>query len=276
VQYTQSLQSQVYALVKKIKEVKERLQGQQNDLKTKLVTLEELREQLNESEDAAAAQRQARQGLLDRTRGVERNYQNLLSQSRNEESKIQDEINRLEEAAQAKGGKNIIPNSGVLAWPMEGKLTQGYGNTGFRSLGYSFHNGIDIAAPAGKPIYAAASGTVNGTGNNDDVAYGNWVTIKHTISTKNGDQQIVTLYAHLRSMKVKNGQEVAQGDLIGYQGNTGNTTRLLYGPERGYHLHFTVFDASGFKIVPGTYSKTYGPYSIPTGFTYNPLNFLAK
>jgi murein DD-endopeptidase MepM/ murein hydrolase activator NlpD len=157
----------------------------------------------------------------------------------------------------------------VLAFPMDGIITQRYGNTGFTSLGYTFHNGYDIAAPAGQPIYAAADGTVVAAGSGQ-AAYGNWVCIKHKVVTKSGSREIVTLYAHMRSYKVSVGNAVSQGQIIGYEGNTGNTTRLLYGPERGYHLHFTVFDAEGFGVQAGKYSSTYGYYSIPFGYTYDP------
>jgi len=75
-------------------------------------------------------------------------------------------------------------------------------------------------------------------------------------------------------MVVSAGQVVRGGDIIGYEGNTGNTTRLLYGPEAGYHLHFTVFDEEGFGIKHGQYSAKYGSYDIPYGYTYNPKNFL--
>jgi murein DD-endopeptidase MepM/ murein hydrolase activator NlpD len=80
----------------------------------------------------------------------------------------------------------------------------------------------------------------------------------------------------MRSIKVKGGQKLEQGDLIGYEGNTGNTTRLLYGPERGYHLHFAVFDCDGYKVTGGAHTDVYGHYSVPSGFTYNPMSFLGK
>jgi len=70
------------------------------------------------------------------------------------------------------------------------------------------------------------------------------------------------------------GQSVQMGDLVGFEGNTGNTTRLLYGPHRGYHLHFTIFDARGFGVQDGAYPNIYGPYTVPFGATYNPLDFL--
>ena len=43
--------------------------------------------------------------------------------------------------------------------------------------------------------------------------------------------------------------------------------------ERGYHLHFMVLDGEDFHIKPGAYQDKYGPYQIPYGYTYNPLNF---
>ncbi|MDD5165484.1 MAG: M23 family metallopeptidase [Candidatus Pacebacteria bacterium] len=90
------------------------------------------------------------------------------------------------------------------------------------------HNGVDLAAPVGTPIVASAGGTViisriNGGWNG---GYGNFVVIAH----KNGTQ---TLYSHMQSRTVVTaGQQVNQGDLIGYIGMTGHTT--------GPHLHFEI------------------------------------
>ena len=83
----------------------------------------------------------------------------------------------------------------------------------------------------------------------------------------------MVLYAHLNKISVNPGQGVLTSDLIGLQGNTGNTTRLLYGPERGYHLHLTMFDEEGFGIKEGAYQDIYGPYRIPFGYSYNPFDF---
>ncbi len=275
IQYTRSVNDQVYNLLSKIKEIKIKLEQQQSDLKAELAKLQELRGGLDISEDSLTTQRHQRESLLSKTKGVESNYQKLLSQSQNEEDKLQQEIADLDKAAGSKVTNKIIPSKGVLSWPMDGVVTQGYGNTGFTSLGYNFHNGLDIAAPAGKPIYAAADGTVANC-DTGEAAYGNWCTIRHSVQTKNGVRSIVTLYAHMRSFKARAGQAVKQGDLIGYEGNTGNTTRLIYGPERGYHLHFTVFDANGYTVTKGAYGSIYGAYTVPSGYTYNPLDFLGR
>ncbi|HAG27169.1 TPA: hypothetical protein DCG61_00080 [Patescibacteria group bacterium] len=277
IQYVRSVNDQVYTLMSRIKEIKEKLVIQQQDLKVSLAKLESLKEELSITQTSLESERQNKERLLAETKGVEGNYQRLLSASRNEQNKIMEEIDSLDAAARAKAGNTTISvNKGVMGWPMDGVLTQGYGNTGFRALGYNFHNGIDIAAPAGKPIYAAADGTVAKC-DTGEAAYGNWCTIRHNIKSSSGaDRCVITLYAHMRTIKVAGGQSVKRGDLVGYEGNTGNTTRLLYGPERGYHLHFTVFDCNGYSVTPGQHSAVYGPYSVPSGVTYNPMNFLSR
>lgn len=99
---------------------------------------------------------------------------------------------------------------------------------GYRSQKLHGHNGIDLAAPIGTPIYASAAGTViisriNGAWNG---GYGNFVTIAHTNNTQ-------TLYAHLlNKIIVEAGDRVEQGQVIGYIGMTGKTT--------GPHLHFEI------------------------------------
>jgi murein DD-endopeptidase MepM/ murein hydrolase activator NlpD len=274
IQYNNSVQEKIYQLQEKIKDIKAKLEKQQNELKIQLSNLEELKHQLEITKQSISEQRNQRQLLLNQTRGLESNYQKLLAQSKKEESDLEKEIEDLDSAIRTKlGNRTIKVSKGILAWPMDGVLTQKYGNTGFTALGYNFHNGIDIAAPAGQPIYAVYDGEVLYT-DSSDASYGNWVAIKHNLSVKNSETKIITLYAHMRSIKVKVGAKVKQGDIIGYEGNTGNTTKKLYGPERGYHIHFGVYDAEGFGVKEGKYQNIYGPYKIPFGYTYNPLDFL--
>jgi murein DD-endopeptidase MepM/ murein hydrolase activator NlpD len=90
---------------------------------------------------------------------------------------------------------------------------------------YRPHLGIDYAAPSGRPIVAAASGKVIYRGNKG--GYGKTVEIRHEGNYK-------TLYAHMsRFSKVKRGQWVKQGQVIGYIGSTGLST--------GPHLHFGLY-----------------------------------
>ena len=104
-----------------------------------------------------------------------------------------------------------------LAWPLAGVLGDRFG-----PRGTGFHTGIDIAAPTGTPVTAAAAGVVVQAG----LLAGGWgraVTIDHG----NGLQ---TLYAHLSAVSVKAGAAVGSGSSIGAVGATGDAT--------GPHLHF--------------------------------------
>lgn len=271
-QYTTNVQDKLFEIVQNIKAVKAKLEIQQAELRVQSQKLSEAKEQLENTQSALEQQRQQKQNLLDRTRGLEKNYQQLLQSSKQESDNLTKEMNDLDDKVRKALGNKTISASSSLAKPIDGVLTQRYGNTGFTSLGYSFHNGVDWAGPAGTPIYAAANGTVRAC-DTGQAAYGNWCAIEHNIESKSGSQCIITLYAHMRSFKVRAGQTVSQGDTIGFEGNTGNTTRLLYGPDRGYHLHFTVFDCEGFGVSAGKYTKIYGSYTVPYGYTYNPLDF---
>ena len=107
-------------------------------------------------------------------------------------------------------------------WPAQGTLTSGYGWRWGR-----MHAGIDIAAPIGTPIVAAAAGIVTYAGW-DDSGYGNLVEIQHPDGS-------ITLYAHNDRILVRQGQEVEAGQQISEMGSTGNST--------GPHLHFEIHPA---------------------------------
>ena len=92
------------------------------------------------------------------------------------------------------------------------------------------HAGTDFAAPAGTPIYAAASGYVQVAGWSTG-GYGNYVIIYH--GKMSDGNTYSTLYAHMRSVATSAGKYVKQGELIGYVGTTGNST--------GNHLHLEVW-----------------------------------
>jgi murein DD-endopeptidase MepM/ murein hydrolase activator NlpD len=272
VQYTETVQNKVFSLLQQIKDIKAKLEKDQQELEANLEQLNVLGDQLNQTQASLNDQKAGKVQLLNQTKGQESTYKKLLTASQDAEAKIQKEIQDLDAKAAGKNTYKGLPVvKGILAWPIDGVLTQKYGNTGFTSLGYNFHNGVDIAGPAGTPVHAAGDGKVNATGTGT-TAYGNWVTIKHEAGGKL-DRDIVTLYGHMTKFIVKTGQTVKKGDVIGYEGNTGNTSRLLYGPDRGYHVHFTVFDAVGFTVTPGAYPKVYGPYQIPSGYTYDPQKF---
>ncbi|MDA5561153.1 peptidoglycan DD-metalloendopeptidase family protein [Exiguobacterium sp. MMG028] len=109
--------------------------------------------------------------------------------------------------------------------PAEGRLSQGFGAASGQ-FGYTFHNGLDIAAKTGTPIYAAEAGKVTKVSSSGP--YGKHVQIEHNVD----GQKWTTVYAHMHKVDVKKGQTVRQGEPIGQIGNTGNSS--------GPHLHFEI------------------------------------
>ncbi len=90
------------------------------------------------------------------------------------------------------------------------------------------HNGSDIAAPCGEPVYAANTGIVIESSDGWNSGYGNYIILQH-------EGGYYTLYGHLSLRVVEVGEKVKKGQLIGYVGNTGYTLG-----ETGCHLHFEV------------------------------------
>jgi len=116
----------------------------------------------------------------------------------------------------------------ILSWPMAGgRVTQPFGPSDLLlepPLGkYAhFHTGIDIAAPFGTTVTAAAPGVIVAVGHSS-IGYGNYVVIGH-------GSGIMTLYGHLLETDVLVGATVARGQRIGLEGSTGWST--------GPHVHF--------------------------------------
>jgi lipoprotein NlpD len=121
--------------------------------------------------------------------------------------------------AKKKTSPTVKPRKGFLIWPTKGTLTSQFGMRKGRK-----HEGIDIAAPKGTPIYSAAAGEVKFSGWGP-TGYGKMVIIKHK-------HHLTTLYAHNSKLLVKKGTQVKQGQKISLMGSTGRST--------GPHLHFEV------------------------------------
>lgn len=122
----------------------------------------------------------------------------------------------------------MVGSPGLL-WPETGAITTRFSGA---------HNGIDIAVPDGTPLRAASGGRVTSAG---------WTTYGLGIAVyiDHGDG-FVTVYGHMASASVTPGQYVSQGQVIGAQGSTGNST--------GPHVHFTVLQ-NGRYVNPVEYLR---------------------
>ncbi len=118
---------------------------------------------------------------------------------------------------------SVKRGSGALIWPVNAPVTSGFGPRSGCGVCSSNHMGIDMGVPEGTPLRAADGGKVVLAGWTG--GYGNYTCIQHTSSMS-------TCYAHQSRYATKVGASVSQGQVIGYSGNTGNST--------GPHLHFEV------------------------------------
>ncbi len=123
-----------------------------------------------------------------------------------------------------------------VIWPTRGRFTSRFGyRTSPTGGGRRFHKGIDITAPMGTPIKAAAQG---------EVVYAGWFSTYGLIVEIDHGDRLRTRYAHLSRALVKPGQTVYRGDVIGLVGNTGRSI--------GPHLHYEVL-VSGAPSNPLNY-----------------------
>ena len=129
-------------------------------------------------------------------------------------------------------------SGGKFAWPAPSytRISDDYGNRIHPTLGVQqFHNGVDMAAPNGSPIVAAADGTVVGAGYSGTM--GNYIMINH-------GSGVFTVYMHASAIYVSTGTSVTRGQKIGAVGSTGRST--------GPHLHFSV-RVNGSYVSPWNY-----------------------
>jgi murein DD-endopeptidase MepM/ murein hydrolase activator NlpD len=187
-----------------------------------------VRDRLAAGRDDLAAARHLKRSALATARETREEYleeaEALAAQSASLAAAIRD--------AQAKAASSgaAIPSASGLIWPVNGTVTSGFGMRWGR-----MHEGIDIAAPTGTAIWAAAAGTVIYAGWLG--GYGNLVVVDHG----NG---LSTAYAHASAIVVSLGQQVAQGQTVALVGSTGHST--------GPHLHFEV-RVNGAAVDPLLY-----------------------
>jgi len=231
-------------LAAEIRETRQRLAVRQQTLRDGQVTLRALRDAEKERTQALAVQQRQVDAARKTLRTYERRLEELKAQQEAQYRQSKHNAERTKtlidaERQELEGQRQLVNRlkrqanrldlayRGRFAWPEKGDfyVTQEFGWTNFdhnhTGMDMAYHNGC------GGPIYAAGSGTVLADGR-PNVAYGDTaigVVIGHS-------QRLQTWYWHLSREIVDVGQEVETGDLIGYEGATGNAT--------GCHLHFQV------------------------------------
>lgn len=165
-------------------------------------------------------------------------YQQMIAQQDAEIAAIEAAIKQ-QQAALDEANRKVY-GGGQFVWPAPSytRISDDYGMRMHPTLGVEMmHNGVDMAAPSGSPILAAADGTVIAASYSGSM--GNYIMIDH-------GSDIISVYMHASSLGVSVGQEVSAGDRIGSVGSTGRST--------GPHLHFGV-RKNGSYVNPWSYLK---------------------
>lgn len=196
----------------------------------RLAKLETRQQQVTEAVYARREEiRQVKDGLVGTRVGLDHTKagkQAALQTVRTARVKLEEDVKEMEKQ-QAKISSELgaplpsgvtVHGSGRFVWPVRGPITAPFCE---KRAWEACHPGMDIAVPTGTPIHAADSGVVKIAGWVG--GYGNYVCIQHTAS-------LSSCYGHQSAIKVRVGQAVRQGQVIGLSGSTGFST--------GPHLHF--------------------------------------
>lgn len=233
---------------KEIEETKNKLNASLDEVEKKKEEQESIQTKLNKAKNKEEAKVESlteeSHDLEEDIEAYEKKMKELDAKEKAQEEALKHKIEEAEKNHGSNSGSSgssssggSVSSKGFIRPVTSGRITaKMYYSSG------KYHGAVDFGVSTGTPVYAAADGiVVTSTWGGSD-SYGYYIKIKHY----NG---LYTLYAHGSSLVAKVGQEVNQGDLIMYSGNTGNST--------GPHLHFEV------RKSPGGYSNR-----------VNPLNYL--
>jgi len=213
------LRNQVKSTVARLRSAKDRIEAARDGIATEEQALADARSAIQQRQSTLVEARRSREAALEKITQTEEDLDGDVAS-------IQAEL------AATLAGTGSAPlvagpirggNGSGLIWPVDGPVVSGFGS---RFGGSEFHEGIDIAVPSGTPIRAAAAGTVIFTEPEaSSGGYGNFTCIDH-------GGGLSTCYAHQETFAVSAGQQVSQGQVIGYSDCTGH----CFGP----HVHFEV------------------------------------
>lgn len=228
-------------VIDKLQELQNEISDKQDDLKDQKSKSESAKADLVAKKSELDAQQKAMISLMEQIAGDESDYKSTLNEIAREEDAINDRIAQMaRELAKQSGSKATY---GGYIWPetVSKRISSPFGKrTSPGGIGSTNHKGVDICGVGySTQVLAAKAGTV--IISQYSSSYGNYVVLNH----EGGN---TTLYAHLSSRKVKVGDTVSQGQVIGITGCTGHST--------GPHLHFGITE-DGEWVDPLKYLTDY-------------------
>ncbi|MCC7004926.1 peptidoglycan DD-metalloendopeptidase family protein [Candidatus Nomurabacteria bacterium] len=266
-------QNEIKQSVSELKILKKELEDKKLDVTTKKNKLVALKNDLAGEKKAIEYTQKTKSQILTTTKNREANYKKILAEKLAQKEAFEKDLFQYESTLKLIIDPNSIPASktGILDWPLDKPfITQYFGKTVDAKRLYvsGSHNGVDFRASIGTPIKASLDGVVTATGNTDSYAgcysYGKWILIKH----ENG---LSTIYSHLSVISVSAGENITDGQVIGYSGSTGYAT--------GPHLHFGVFATQGLRVAKYENSKFCKGATIPLADSrayLDPMTYLPR
>lgn len=239
----QATVAEIEGLEASIEADKEALEADREELEALKAVAEEQRATVTALEQAKQTELLQVNTYIDAVENTAEAYEDEIAAQNEVIAEIRAEIAREEAAkkAAAERGETVEERTydgGVFLWPCPAshRVTSDYGYRTSPTAGAStYHKGIDIGAPYGSSIIAAAGGEVTFAGYSSGA--GNYVIINHGSGLR-------TVYMHASSLNVSVGQTVSAGDTVAFVGSTGIST--------GNHLHFGV-SQDGEYVSPWNY-----------------------
>ena len=259
-----SVNTSLLGLIDELRGEKDILETQKSGSEVKKQELEDFNYKQKLQNNSLTQTKTGKNQLLTQTKGQEAQYQAMLAEVERRKSLFFTELKEIETKV-IQGGlyllhvkaENIPPKKTKLfQWPEDDyRITQGYGCTAYARCnrsrgpyGGAPHNGLDMASGYASPIKSIGDGEIIANGKND--GWGNWVAIKHP------PYNLVSLYGHMSAFEfLQVGTQVRAGQIIGYEGATGNATGshvhlslykefFTYVKEKNGQLYFNYFDGS--------------------------------
>lgn len=233
-------------LLNEIEKNKQAIEEAKTTLENSKAEVETLKNNKQATANSLKASQATKQGYMNELTSEQKALQDELDQIEKDKQEIQRTLAEIARKEAASGGTTIIngsPSAYGYIFPVAGLGLSNINNKNYPS--YSGHTGVDVNINVvGKSVVAVKSGTVVTSkalrnSNGSYRSYGEYIVINHHDGT-------MTLYAHMLSgsRKVQPGDTVAQGQVIGTVGSTGNST--------GPHLHFEV-RVNGYCVNPLPY-----------------------
>lgn len=238
-QYLETLEKKGKETLDKIRQIKKELEWQNQVLNTRKKTLSDLKIKLDDDKSRLAIEKQGKERLLKETEKEEEKYQELLEKAKAEQEatnreieQVEKEIQRILSQSRSQDWQSFSGGIGKLSWPVypsKGISAYFMDPNYFAVFGIN-HYAIDIPTPQGTKIRAPASGYMI---RYRDAGYGySYIVLYH-------GGNLTTVYGHVTTCFISEGQYVNQGDVIGLSGGMPGTRGagwLTTGP----HLHFEV------------------------------------